>query len=310
MEGFRELCKKVAGKYEQRYGANYDISYSVQKPETDTLAVTPDNKPFRMDNGELLFRPGGHGALLENLNELEAELVFIKNIDNVCLDTYKETTYLYKMALAGLLLEKQEQAARLYQMLNSGQYTDAELDEAKKLVLNDFCTEYDQLPTEREALAGWLMAKLMRPIRVCGMVRNEGEPGGGPFWARMPDGSASLQIVEKSQIDTDDPGQVKVLQSSTHFNPVDIVCWTGKPDGSGKFDLRQYTDPATGFIANKTKDGRELKALELPGLWNGAMSDWNTLFAEVPLITFNPVKTVNDLLKKGHNSEAFCGINT
>jgi hypothetical protein len=247
--------------YEEKLGVKFHISYSEQKPSTDTLAANPDGTPFRTADGQLLFRPGGHGALIENLNEQEADVIFIKNIDNVVPDRLKGDTVRYKQLLAGVLVTEQK---KIFEQL--------------------------QDPT----LTAEQKAKLQRPLRVCGVVRNTGEPGGGPFLVREVDGSISCQILESSQIS--DPA---LMQQATHFNPVDLVCATRDVEGKPYY-LPDFVDEKTGFISHKSKDGKELLALELPGLWNGAMSRWNTIFVEVPISTFNPVKTVNDLLRPEH----------
>lgn len=288
MEGFKELLAARVPFYEQRFGVRYDISYSVQKPSTDTIAVNPDNTPFRQDDGSLLFRPAGHGALIENLNDIEADVAFIKNIDNVTTDARRGDTVLYKKVLAGLLLELQEQAFEYLRALEVG---GAELAPIAEFVEKRLCVK---LPADYDSAL--LRAVLDRPIRVCGMVRNEGEPGGGPFWVGNPDGTQSLQIAESSQISPDD---MPLMEQATHFNPVDLVC--GVRDSKGrKFDLRRYTDPSTGFISSKSSGGRPLRAQELPGLWNGAMARWNTVFVDVPITTFSPVKVVQDLLRPQH----------
>lgn len=298
---FEALMDKVKEEYESRYKVSFDIEYSIQKPSTDTIAVDMDNKPFRLDNGKLLFRPGGHGALIENLNEIDADIVFIKNIDNVVPDRIKADTITYKKALAGVLLEMQEQIFAFQEKLEGDVDTDTVI-EASAFLESALCVVppegYYESWSHEEMLA-YVRTKLNRPVRVCGMVKNEGEPGGGPFWAKNSDGTVSLQIVESAQIDKDNEAQMAIMKNATHFNPVDLVC--APRDRSGqKVDLLNFRDEKTGFIACKSKDGRELKAQELPGLWNGAMSDWNTLFVEVPIITFNPVKTVNDLLRPNH----------
>ena len=249
MEKVRAFVKALQGRYEKELNVRYEISYSRQEPATDAIAVNPDNTPFRDEGGRLVFRPGGHGALLQNLNGIDADIIFIKNIDNVQPDRLKEESILYKKALAGYLLELRRE-------------------------LSDD-----------------------RPVRVCGMVRNEGEPGGGPFWVK---GQESLQIVEKSQI-SDDDDQQRILASATHFNPVDLVCAV-RNKKRRKYDLRQFTDPETGFISEKTITGKPVRAIELPGLWNGAMARWHTVFVQVPLSTFSPVKTVFDLLKPEHRT--------
>ncbi|MGN0086552.1 MAG: DUF4301 family protein [Alloprevotella sp.] len=297
---FEKLVTEVCGKYEKQYNAKYDISFSEQKASTDTIAVAPDNTLFRDKNGNLLFRPGGHGALIENLNDIDADIVFVKNIDNVVPDRLKDDTVRYKQLLAGILVKLQAQAFEYLRKLDSGQYTMEELREMLQFVQKKLCCKNPETKVlEDTELAIYIRTKLNRPMRVCGMVRNVGEPGGGPFLAYNPDGTVSLQILESSQIDMTDDEKRAMFEQGTHFNPVDLVC--ALKDYQGKhFDLPRYVDPATGFISHKSKDGRELKALELPGLWNGAMSDWSTVFVEVPLSTFNPVKTVNDLYRDQH----------
>ena len=286
--GFESLLAEKVPLYEKRFGIRYEISFSVQKPSTDTIAVNPDNTPFRQEDGNLLFRPAGHGALIENLNEIDADIIFIKNIDNVTTDARRGDTIRYKKVLAGLLLELQEQAFAHLRALEAGT---ADLAEVAAFVEQRLCVK---LPAACDAAL--LRAVLDRPIRVCGMVRNEGEPGGGPFWVANPDGTESLQIAESSQISPDD---MPLMKSATHFNPVDLVCGVRTSQG-GKFDLRRYTDPSTGFISSKSSGGRELRAQELPGLWNGAMARWNTVFVDVPITTFSPVKVVQDLLRPQH----------
>lgn len=301
-ENFEALIKAVQPLYEQTYGVSYEITFSEQKPSTDMIAVDMNNEPFRNEDGSILFRPGGHGALLENLNDLDADIVYIKNIDNVVPDRLKEETYRYKKLLGGLLLRYQE---RIFSYLNfldeAEEITSEKIEEIRHFVENQLCVISPQVFS---AMAGdeqiaYLIEKLDRPIRVCGMVKNEGEPGGGPYWVSSEDGTTTLQIVESAQVNMDDPEQKRIFKEATHFNPVDIVCSLKNYKGV-KFDLPRYVDPSTGFITKKSKDGRELKAQELPGLWNGSMADWNTIFVEVPVITFNPVKTVNDLLREQH----------
>lgn len=292
----RKVAEKKAA-YEKKLNVSYDISFSEQKPSTDTIAANPDNSPFRNPDGTLLFRPGGHGALIENLNEIDADVVFVKNIDNVVPDRLKTPTVRYKKLLAGVLVTLQKQAFDYLRQLESGNYTAADLQKMLQFVENNLCTENPEL--KETELAAYLIKKLNRPMRVCGMVRNVGEPGGGPFLAYNADGTISLQILESSQIDMDNAEKKAMFEKGTHFNPVDLVC--AIKDHNGKpFHLPDYVDPQTGFISHKSKDGKELKALELPGLWNGAMSDWSTVFVEVPLETFNPVKTVNDLYREQH----------
>jgi hypothetical protein len=301
---FEKLFEKVKSIYEAKLGVTFDVTFSIQKPSTDTIAVDLQNEPFRENDGSLLFRPGGHGALIENLNDLDADIIFIKNIDNVVPDRLKEPTIRYKKALAGVLLKNQEKLF-LYQKEINEKHPVA-LDSGFLAAASNFLENtlnikppQNQYYTEKEELYHYLKEKLNRPLRVCGMVKNEGEPGGGPFWAKNSDGTISLQIVESSQIDPDSFQQQNIAKNATHFNPVDLVCAIKNYKGE-KFDLTQFTDPATGFISTKSKDGKELKAQELPGLWNGAMSNWNTLFVEVPVETFNPVKTVIDLLRDQH----------
>ena len=281
--------EEKAGEFAKRYGVDYNITFSEQKPSTDTIAADMDNQPFR-DNGKLLFRPGGHGALIENLNDLDADVIFIKNIDNVVPVTYKKL-------IAGVLVTLQKQAFEYLELLDSGKYTHEQMMEMLQFLQKKlFCKNPETKDLEDSVLAIYLKNKLNRPMR---MVKNVGEPGGGPFLAYNSDGTISLQILESSQIDMNDPQKKEMFEKGTHFNPVDLVCAVRDYKGH-KFDLVKYVDKATGFISYKSKNGKELKALELPGLWNGAMSDWNTVFVEVPLSTFNPVKTVNDLLREQH----------
>ncbi len=297
---FEELVEAKKGEYELKYGVKYNITFSEQKSSTDTVAATLDNEPFRNDDGSMLFRPGGHGALIENLNDLDADVIFIKNIDNVVPDRLKEPTVKFKKIIAGVLVSLQKEAFEYIKLLDSGKYTHQQLETIIRFLrdkLNNYNPELKYL--EDTELAIYLRKKLNRPMRVCGMVKNVGEPGGGPFLAYNQDGTISLQILESSQIDKNNEEYMKMFKSGTHFNPVDLVC--GVKDYQGNhFDLTKYVDPQTGFISSKSKNGKDLKALELPGLWNGAMSDWNTIFVEVPLETFNPVKTVNDLLREQH----------
>ena len=297
---FEALVAQVVPAYEKKFDVTYHVSFSEQKPSTDTVAANPDNTPFRKADGNLLFRPGGHGALIENLNDIDADVVFVKNIDNVVPDRLKGDTVRYKKLLAGVLVELQKQAFAYLAQLEQGQYSRAELDEMLQFVQNNLCTRNESAEKLADAeLAAYLQLKLNRPMRVCGMVRNVGEPGGGPFLAYNEDGTVSLQILESSQIDMEDPEKKAMFEKGTHFNPVDLVCAIKNYKGEA-FNLPQFVDPKTGFISHKSKDGKELKALELPGLWNGAMSNWSTVFVEVPLSTFNPVKTVNDLYREQH----------
>lgn len=295
--------KKVADtkdKYEKAYNVKYDITFSEQKPSTDTIAVNPDDTPFRNADGSLLFRPGGHGALIENLNEIPADVVFIKNIDNVVPDRLKADTVTYKQVIAGVLVSLQEKAFEYLRLLDEGTYNHEKLEEMIRFVQRDLCCrKHDIKELEDAELVIYLRSKLNRPMRVCGVVKNVGEPGGGPFLTYNQDGTVSLQILESSQIDKSNIEYMKMFTEGTHFNPVDLVCAVKNYKGE-KFNLPDYVDRTTGFISSKSKNGKDLKALELPGLWNGAMSNWNTVFVEVPLSTFNPVKTVNDLLREQH----------
>ena len=295
--------KKVAEKkdsYAKTYGINYNISFSEQKPSTDTIAANPDNTPFRNSDGSLLFRPGGHGALIQNLNDIDADVIFVKNIDNVVPDRLKEDTVTYKQLIAGILVSLQEKIFEYLRLLDTGNYTHEQLEEIIRFVQRDLCCRKNDIKELEDAdLVIYLRNKLNRPTRVCGVVKNVGEPGGGPFLTYNQDGTVSLQILESSQIDKSNTEYMKMFTEGTHFNPVDIVCAVKDYKGNA-FNLPDFVDHTTGFISSKSKNGKELKALELPGLWNGAMSDWNTVFVEVPLSTFNPVKTVNDLLREQH----------
>ncbi len=303
-QGFERLLAEVKPVYENEFGVILDVTFSQQKPSTDTIAVDIQNEPFREKDGSLVFRPGGHGALIENLNDLDADIIFIKNIDNVVPDRLKQPTVEYKKAIAGVLLKNLEQLFFYQKELNEKHpvaLDHAFLAAAAAFMENTLNTKpaENQYYTEKEELYHYLKEKYNRPLRVCGMVKNEGEPGGGPFWAKNSDGTVSLQVAESSQIDPGSVQQLTLAKHATHFNPVDLVCAVKNYKGE-KYDLTKFTDPATGFISVKSKDGKELKAQELPGLWNGAMSNWNTLFVEVPIETFNPVKTVNDLLREQH----------
>ncbi|MEM7657361.1 MAG: DUF4301 family protein [Bacteroidota bacterium] len=299
-EKFEAQLGAVKAHYEEKFGVKLDVSFSIQKPSTDTIAVDMENAPFREEDGTILFRPGGHGALIENLNDLDADIMFIKNIDNVVPDRIKAPTVEYKKALAGVLLFFQEKVFEYLGQLEAETEEDL-LDEMLAFLESALCVEAPEGHENWDAdqKVAYLKAKFNRPFRVCGMVKNEGEPGGGPFWAKNSDGSISLQIAESAQIDKENAAQFAIMQGASHFNPVDLICATRDKEGT-PFDLLPHRDPQTGFISFKSKNGRELKAQELPGLWNGAMSDWNTLFVEVPIITFNPVKTVNDLLRDQH----------
>ena len=292
MAGFKQHVSAVQPRYESEYDCKLQISYSVQNPGTDTIAVDLENKPFVEGNGKILFRPAGHGALLENLDAIDADIIFLKNIDNVVPDNLKPTTITYKKVIGGVLLAIQQQVFQYLQKLET--LSDSEIDEVKY-----FVNKYLGYEVSGDVSKDQLRRILDRPIRVCGMVKNQGEPGGGPFWVKNEQGATSLQIVETAQIDLENKEQHDILQGATHFNPVDVVCAVRNYKGE-KFDLIKFRDPSTGFITEKSKDGKTLKAQELPGLWNGSMADWNTIFVEVPIITFNPVKTVNDLIKPEH----------
>ena len=297
---FEQLVANKVAEYEEKFSVKYDLSFSVQKPSTDTIAADMENGPFRDKNGNLLFRPGGHGALIENLNDIEADVVFVKNIDNVVPDSFKCSTVIFKKVIAGVLVSLQERIFNYLELIDSGKYAHEQVEEMIHFLQEDLCIKNpDTKLLEDAELILYIKNKLNRPLRVCGMVKNVGEPGGGPFLAINPDGTISLQILESSQIDLKDPDKKAMFEKGTHFNPVDLVCALRNYKGE-KFNLPEYVDKNTGFISYKSKDGRELKALELPGLWNGAMSDWNTIFVEVPIETFNPVKTVNDLLRAEH----------
>ncbi|SHG51738.1 DUF4301 family protein [Flagellimonas flava] len=300
---FAEEHGQAGPRVSENTETEFNISYSNQKPSTDTIAVDLENKPFKNNDGSILFRPGGHGALIENLNDQDADIIFIKNIDNVVIDQNLETVSNSKKMLAGVLKKVQDRAFDCASILEEDTLDRAKQEEIKTFLEQElnvrFPENYDDLDTETKL--GMLRAKVNRPIRVCGMVKNEGEPGGGPFWIAGADGNISLQIIESAQIDLSDSEQAAILQNATHFNPVDLICGVRDHKGN-KYNLLEFVDEKQGFITGKTKEGKELKALELPGLWNGAMAYWNTLFVEVPLVTFNPVKTVNDLLKPTHQA--------
>ncbi|MBO5889887.1 MAG: DUF4301 family protein [Alistipes sp.] len=287
-EGFLALLEERQSHYEKKYGIKYEVSFSEQSPATDTIAVNPDNTPFRTEEGKLLFRPAGHGALIANLDKLDADIIFVKNIDNVTTDERKGDTITFKRVLAGTLLRLQERSFELLRALERGEDKYAE---AQEFLRNELCCKLPE-----DASKELIVKTLDRPIRVCGMVKNEGEPGGGPFWVGDEFGREQLQIAESSQITKED---MHLMKEATHFNPVDLVCGVQRYDGT-KYDLTKYTDPKTGFISSKSAGGRELRAQELPGLWNGAMANWNTIFVEVPISTFSPVKVVQDLLRPEH----------
>ncbi|MDT0641204.1 DUF4301 family protein [Zunongwangia sp. F363] len=302
-EKFKAEFDKIKDRAEEKTGVKFEVSFSFQDPKTDTIAVDDNNEPFRTSEGEMFFRPGGHGALIENLDNQTADLAFLKNIDNVVTEKNIPEVVEYKKMLAGKLLKLQQQCFDYMKRLDSGKASEEEIKEISNFVKEQLFQSgknFQSLSSEEKIQ--YLKDKINRPLRVGGMVKNEGEPGGGPFLVRDENGEISLQIIEGAQIDQDNPQQVKTAQEATHFNPVDLVCGLKNYKGE-TFDLNQYVDPKTSFIADKTKDGKPLKALERPGLWNGAMSKWNTVFVEVPVSTFNPVKTVADLLKKSHQPD-------
>ncbi len=283
----------------REYGVKFDVSYSVQKPSTDTIAANLDGTPYR-ENGKLFFRPGGHGALIENLNDLDADVIFIKNIDNLTTDERRSTTIHHKKVLGGTLVAVKQRINEFCRKLASGTPSEEELADMLHFLRNVLNIRHDKADEmDAKEKAAYIFSKLNRPLRVCGMVKNEGEPGGGPFIVYNPDGTTSPQILESSQINPNDKEAMKMMKESTHFNPVDLAVATRDYRGE-KFNLPEYVDRATCFISSKSREGVEIKALELPGLWNGAMSDWNTIFLEVPADTFSPVKTVNDLLRPAH----------
>lgn len=293
LEKFKNTFAEIRERVEAETKMTYNISYSFQKKSTDTLAVNFQNQPFRGEEGKLILRPGGHGALLENLNELDADVIFVKNIDNVVTGENLAEITDYKKMLAGVLLSVQKQIADILNIIDEGKFSEETLRQA-----NNLRREYFSIKTEMKS-ATEVKTFLNTPIRICGMVENQGAPGGGPFWVKDEKGTISLQIVEGAQIDNDNAIQHQISQDATHFNPVDLVCGVRDYQGN-KFDLTHFVNPKEGFISKKSKNGQNLKALELPGLWNGGMAFWNTIFVEVPLITFNPVKTVIDLLKPSH----------
>ncbi len=298
---FKDLSENILENVIAQTGKTFDLEYSFQKSSTDTIAVTEGNQPFRNNDGSILFRPSGHGALIENLNELDADLVFVKNIDNVVTRSSRDLVVNYKKVLAGLLLKTQENVFSFLKELDNGLADFSDVTEFMTKELNvKFPDEFDNYKSDEKQL--YIKTRLNKPIRVCGMVKNEGQPGGGPFWTLNSNGETSLQIVESAQMDLSKKDQEVIVNQATHFNPVDLVC--GLKDYKGDaFNLSEFVDSETAFISSKTQSGKALRALELPGLWNGSMAGWNTLFVEVPLATFNPVKTVNDLIKPGHQCQ-------
>jgi hypothetical protein len=303
-EDFEVLLQKVRSLYEGKNRVRFQVDFSIQRQSTDTIAVDLENRPFRLADGSLHFRPAGHGALLDNLNGLTGDIVFVKNIDNIVPDRLKGPTFIWKKALAGYLLKIQGRIFSYVEKLEGGIDEDEFFREVFEFSRGELFLPIPE-GLRRESASKkreYFLSILNCPLRVCGQVPSRGEPGGGPFWVEGKDGSLSMQIVERAQVDPDSDEQGEIWRSATHFNPVDIVC--GVRDYRGNpFDLGQYVDPDAIVITTKSKDGRELKALELPGLWNGAMARWITIFVEVPLITFNPVKTINDLLREEHQPQ-------
>ncbi|MDR2962172.1 MAG: DUF4301 family protein [Bacteroidales bacterium] len=304
MQGFKDCVNDTKGDYQAKYGAKYYTNYSIQQPSTDTIAVNVDNTPFENADGSLLFRPAGHGALIENLNNLDYDIIFIKNIDNVVPDSHKDSTVLYKKVLAGILIDYQNTLYKYFAKVGKSRHlSDKRFNNVCRFLSEKLFFRFpDGFETwARNDAKEYILEVLNRPIRVCGMVKNEGEPGGGPFFVQESDGAQTLQIIEKAQIDTDNEQQMAILNASTHFNPVDLVCGVKNSEGK-KYNLFDFVDENSGIITTKSSNGKDLKALELPGLWNGAMSNWNTLFVEIPIETFNPVKEITDLLRPEHLS--------
>jgi len=294
---FQQHINTITPKLQKEHKVKIEVSFSVQKPSTDTVAVDLDNCLVYDENENLVFRPGGHGALINNLNEIDADLIFVKNIDNVVQDRLKDDTIHYKKALAGIVLSVRKIAEVYFKKLNKRVKDDLLLEVEEFVKKKLFVITPDEYSKwDKSKKIEYLLKIINRPIRVCGMVRNEDEPGGGPFWVKASDGTKSLQIVESSQFSDD---QKNIMLKSTHFNPVDLVCSTKDFKGN-KYNLLDFVDNETGFISAKSISGKDIKAIELPGLWNGAMANWNTIFIEVPASTFNPVKTLNDLLRTEH----------
>jgi len=302
MELFKNLENSIVKVYEKEFNVKYNISYSIQDPSTDTIAVDINNSPFREKNGELLFRPAGHGALIYNLNNIDFDLAFIKNIDNVVPDSIKSETITWKKALACIVINYTNIIKGYLNRIDNGEFSEALNNEIINFFKNNLHQQLNFKTFSTEETSKQLKSLLERPVRACGMVVNTGEPGGGPFWVNEKNGKESLQIIESSQINFSDSAQEKIFKNASYFNPVDLVCSLKDYKGN-KHNLLNYVDSETGFISNKSKDGKDLKAMELPGLWNGAMAKWNTIFVEVPIITFNPVKTINDLLRIEHRQQ-------
>lgn len=300
LDGFATLLREVGPRFTARRRVAFDVGYSVQKPSTDTLAVDLEGRPFRTSDGRLLFRPSGHGALIDNLEELEADVVLIKNVDNVRPEHAIGSTLRSRRLLTGLLVRLQSSAFALLRRLKARRLVDTELlDEAEAFVAREFGVERLHARRSKDERRAWLIERLDRPMRVCGVVENRGEPGGGPFWVRDAQGLVTPQIVEAAQIDPESDQRSRVLAAATHFNPVDLVC--GLRDAGGRpYPLHAFVDTEAVLVSTKSAEGRPLRALERPGLWNAAMAGWNTAFVEVPLETFAPVKTIVDLLRPEH----------
>ncbi len=298
---FIEELNRIKQGLEQKTNTTFNVSFSCQKEATETIALTEEGSVFRKEDGSVLFRPAGHGALLENLNDLNNDLIFIKNVDNIVVANKNIEVSEYKKLLAGILIKVQEQVFTFLNRLDEDLVLEKELLEMAMFLSNKMYVpieeDFEDFTLEEKRI--YIKEKLNRPIRVCGMVKNEGEPGGGPFLVKDKNGAVSLQIVEFAQINIKDKGQQEIVKNATHFNPTDLVCGVKNYKGE-KFNLKEFVDPEAAFITMKTQNGTDIKALELPGLWNGSMAYWNSIFVEVPLNTFNPVKTVNDLLKSAH----------
>ena len=300
LKQFETKLASIQKQVESKTNTKFEIKFSNQEPNTDVLAVDLKNTPFRLKN-KLLFRPSGHGALIKNLNQIDADIIFIKNVDNVVVNNYLDEIARYKKALAGILLKTQSQVFSYAKALQSKGISKVDIEEIAGFLTQNLniviSSQFSKYANKHKI--EYLQSKINRPMRVCGMVKNESEPGGGPFWVKHENGEISLQIVEASQVDINLKNQKTILTNATHFNPVDIICGVKNHKGEA-YDLEQFIDSNTYFVTTKTKHGQKLKTLERPGLWNGSMADWNTIFVEVPIITFNPVKTVNDLLKFTH----------
>lgn len=303
-EFFSTLLRRIGPEYERLCATRFEVGFSTQRPSTDTLAVDLENRPMRDGNGNLLFRPGGHGALIENLDDLRGDLVYVRNIDNIQPEHRWAVVTNWKRTLGGYLVRLQREVHERLRQLREPEPRERLLDETARFASSRLQVELNGHldPLSLPARRAWLTGRLDRPLRVCGVVVNRGEPGGGPFWVRAGDGSVGPQIVEGAQIDPADEEQQRILRRSTHFNPVDIVCALRDPDGR-PYDLERFIDPDAAIVTEKSSAGTKIKALERPGLWNGAMAGWNTVFVEVPLETFAPVKSVLDLLRPEHQPE-------